>query len=640
MSPSNDLRVEPWLGQLLAHSPVVLYARPALGERARFTWISDNIMPLFGYTSAECLAPSWWHDRLHPEDRGSVLAQWAALPHDGRLVTEYRFRRRDGQYRWLRDAVQRAPETDRQPAICVGAWSDITEREPVDQALRQAEAQYRGMVEESLQGIVVQQDGRIQYANPACLRLFGYDAVAEVIGQPWERFVAAEDLPDLRARGKACARGEPVHLHPGWQGVRKDGTRLWLESAANACSWHGRPAILSFLMDITQRKRLEEQFLQAQKMEAIGQLAGGVAHDFNNLLTVINGYSELLLRSMAPEDANRTLVDELRQAGERAASLTRQLLLLSRKQVVVPRVLDLNTVVRDLQKLLQRMIGEDIELATALNATRPVLAHSGQLDQILLNLAVNARDALPQGGKVIIETQDIDLDAGYTRLHPAVAPGPYVLLAMSDSGCGMTPEVQAHIFEPFFTTKDASKGTGLGLATVYGIVRQFGGHIAVYSEPGHGTTFKIYLPWARDEAQQRSNPAELPAVAPGHETVLLVEDEYAVRSLVRHVLADGGYSVLEAHDGREALRICARQADPIDLLITDVVMPEMSGQQLAATAIAAHPNLRVLFLSGYTEEAVLRHGVLPEKVHFLQKPFTASALTRKVREVLDEPGKG
>ncbi len=288
-------------------------------------------------------------------------------------------------------------------------------------------------------------------------------------------------------------------MHPGWQAVRRDGTRFWVESVGSPCVWHGGPAVLSFLIDITERKQLEAQLRQSQKMEAIGQLAGGVAHDFNNLLTVINGYSEIVLHSLDVDDPNRGLIDEMRRAGERAASLTRQLLVLSRKQVVASRVLDLNSVVRDLERLLRRMIGEDIDLAIALNATRSVVADPGQLDQVLLNLAVNARDAMPRGGKLTIETQDVDLDTAYTRLHPDLAPGPYVLLAMSDTGCGMTPEVLAHLFEPFFTTKEPHRGTGLGLATVFGIVKQAGGHIAVYSEPNQGAAFKIYLPWARDE---------------------------------------------------------------------------------------------------------------------------------------------
>jgi PAS domain S-box-containing protein len=636
MGTKNIPHLEAWLEQLVAHSPVVLYCLPLRGDRTQLSWISANVSARFGYAPDDCLAPRWWHDRIHPDDR-AVLGQWAALRFSERVVCEYRFRMADDSYRWIRDDMQRIPDADDEPPMCVGTLSDINERKHAELALELSEAQYRAVVEESVQGIVVQQAGRIRYANHACLRIFGYRNLDEVAGQPWDDFVLPEDVPLLRSRIDACTRGEAVPPHSGWQGIRRDGSRVWLESIGSVFLWQGRPAIVSFLTDITERKRLEAQFHQAQKMEAVGHLAGGVAHDFNNLLTVINGYGEILLQTLDAWDPNRKLIDEMRRAGERAASLTRQLLVLSRRQTVVHRVLNPNCVVQDLENLLRRMIGEDIDLAIALRATRRVLADPGQLDQILLNLAVNARDAMPQGGKLTIETQDVDLDAAYTRLRPDVAPGPYVLVAMTDSGCGMTPEVQAHIFEPFFTTKDPHRGTGLGLATVYGIVKQSGGHIGVHSEPNKGTTIKIFMPQAREESRSGTFPIGAIQLERGHETVLVVEDEEAVRTLVRHVLEGSGYHVLEANDGREALRICTSAPGPIDLLVTDVVMPEMGGQQLAEAAVGFCPGLRVLYLSGYTDEAIMRHGVLHERVNFMQKPFTASALTRKVREVLDTP---
>jgi PAS domain S-box-containing protein len=636
MPTENALRSETRLAALLAHSPVVLYTLPLSRGRSQLTWVSGSCRPVLGYTADECLTANWWSERLHPDDRADVLARWPNLLREGRLACRYRFRRRDGSYRWLHDEMRLVAESAGPATECIGSWSDVTAAGEAEDLLRQTERQYRGIAEETLQGIAVQQGWRVQYVNPAFLRMFGYARPEEVLGRTWEAFVTPEEVPALRARLEACARGEFVSLHPGWQGLRRDGTRLWVESVCSQFTWHGRPAVLSFLIDITERKRLEEQFRQAQKMEAIGQLAGGVAHDFNNLLTVINGYSELLLGNLPGSDPNRRLVDEMKRAGERAASLTRQLLVFSRKQIVVNGVLDLNTQVRDLEKLLRRMIGEDIDLATRLHATRPVLADAGRLDQILLNLAVNARDAMPQGGKLTIETHDVELDESYTRLRPSVPPGRYVLLAMSDTGCGMSPDVQSHLFEPFFTTKGPGKGTGLGLATVYGIVKQSGGHIHFYSEPDKGATFKIYLPPAEAETPRRPTFPGPSAAPRGTETVLVVEDEDAVRLLVYHVLEDSGYRVLEANAGREALRICVDAEEPIHLLITDVVMPEMGGQQLAKTARGIHRHLRVLYLSGYPDDAVTRHGVLHEKVHFLQKPFTASVLRFKVREVLDE----
>jgi CheY-like chemotaxis protein len=371
-------------------------------------------------------------------------------------------------------------------------------------------------------------------------------------------------------------------------------------------------------------------------MEAIGRLAGGVAHDFNNLLTIINGYSDLLLGRLSPDDPSRNLVSEIYRAGERSAGLTRQLLAFSRKQVLAPRTLDLNAVVADTTSLLQRVIGEDVRLAAAPGrGLWPVRADVGQIEQVLVNLAVNARDAMPAGGKLTIETRNVELDEEYAASHADARPGPYVLLAVSDTGHGMTPEVKARIFEPFFTTKEVGKGTGLGLATVYGIVKQSGGHVGVYSEIGLGTTFKVYLPRTEPDGGIVRGQSQLLAPPPGTETVLVVEDDASVRALTRHVLWQAGYTVLEAADGDEALRVGAGHAGPIHLVVTDVVMPGRAGREVAEKLAERHPTVRVLFVSGYTDDAVVRHGVLHERMNFLQKPFTPAGLARKVREVLD-----
>ncbi len=387
--------------------------------------------------------------------------------------------------------------------------------------------------------------------------------------------------------------------------------------------------------DVTERHTLESQFRQAQKMEAVGRLAGGVAHDFNNVLTAINGYSDLLLEDLDHDDPKRQDVEEIRAAAQRAAALTRQLLAFSRKQVLQSRVLDLNTVVRTLDKMLQRLIGEDVKLEVSLAADlEAVRADPGQIEQVILNLAVNSRDAMPNGGRLTIETASVDLDEAYARDHAGVSPGRYVMLAVSDTGVGMDAETQSHIFEPFYTTKEQGKGTGLGLSTVYGIVKQSGVYVWVSSKPGRGTTFNIYLPRV-DEPVETQEPPPLSPSLFGRETVLLAEDDASVRQVVSEVLMQKGYDVLRTPDGRTALEMARAQEGEIQLLITDMVMPGMTGRELADALKAERPGLRVLYMSGYTGDAVVRHGVLEEGMPYLQKPFTPGALAFKVREVLD-----
>lgn len=380
----------------------------------------------------------------------------------------------------------------------------------------------------------------------------------------------------------------------------------------------------------------EEKLRQAQKMEAIGRLAGGVAHDFNNLLTVINGYSDLLLSSLAADDPHRGFIEEIKTAGDRAYDLTRQLLAFSRKQILIPQIVNLNDVVAGTEKMLGRLIGEDIELVTKLEPSlQLVKVDPSQIDQVIMNLAVNSRDAMPKGGKLTIETGNVELDAHYVQPYEDLKPGPYVLMALSDTGCGMTDEVKTRLFEPFFTTKEKGKGTGLGLATVHGIVRQSGGHIAVYSEAGHGTTFKMYLP-VTTETPSLAGAVDNAVPAKGTETVLLTEDEAGVRRLARRTLEDFGYTVLEAGDGWDALKVSAEHRGPIHLLVTDTIMPNMGGCELAKRMVQAHPKLKVLYTSGYTDEAIIRHGVLTSGLPFLQKPFTPQTLARKVHEVLHQ----
>ena len=440
-----------------------------------------------------------------------------------------------------------------------------------------------------------------------------------------------------RAVGEAVARCGDVRMDSRipWP----DESVHWIATAAHAfCDGAGRPVrLFGVAMDITDRKRLEEQYLQAQKLESVGRLAGGIAHDFNNLLTILLGNADLTRQTLGPGHAADPYLLEMLDAAERASALTRQLLAFSRRQVLDPRVIDLNSLLQESADFLHRLLGEDIDLAvrTAPAATL-VRVDPGSVSQVVLNLAVNARDAMPQGGRLVIETDGIDLDAAYASDHFGVTPGAYVRLTVSDTGIGMTPEVRAHVFEPFFTTKEEGKGTGLGLSVVHGIVKDCGGRVEVYSEPGMGTTFKIYLPAV--EVEPAGPPAaEVPAPGRGAETVLLVEDDAGVRRLAERILTQHGYRVLSAANGEEALQLADARPGEVELVLTDLVMPGMNGRELAQVLRRRLPAVRVLFTSGYTSDAMLRAGVLESEEAFLTKPYTPPLLLRKVREVLDRP---
>ncbi|HSG82195.1 MAG TPA: PAS domain S-box protein [Gemmatimonadota bacterium] len=420
--------------------------------------------------------------------------------------------------------------------------------------------------------------------------------------------------------------------------VGRDGTRTPYLFTGKLITLDGKRCIVGTGIDLVERRQLELQLHQSQKMEAIGQLAGGVAHDFNNVLTVILSNAELLLRGLGPEDPRRAELSDIREAAQRAASLTRQLLAFSRKQVLKPRVLNLNDVVSSIEKMLGRLIGEDIELVTMLDSELwSIEADPGQIEQIIMNLAVNARDAMPEGGRLSIETGNLEIDERFARAHYPITPGHYAMLVVCDTGEGMDAETRSRIFEPFFTTKQMGKGTGLGLSTVYGIVKQSGGFIWAYSEPGLGTTFKIYFPQVVQAAAAFERREGVSALEHAAETVLLVEDEASVRSLARRILREEGYVVLEAQSAVEALKVSLAHAGPIQLLLTDLVMPELNGRDLAEKLAARREDMRILFMSGYTDHAVFRDGDKQLDDNFLQKPFTPESLVRKVREVLDAP---
>ncbi len=523
--------------------------------------------------------------------------------------------------------------------ILASAAASALEAVSLLEQVRAAEQRYRRLAENAAD-IVFRYELHPQqcfaYVNPVVTAITGYSP-EEHYADPDLAFkiVHPEDRPLL----ETMRRGEfPSGSTATLRWVHKKGTVIWIEQRIVLVhDQTGRlVAIEGIARDITERKHLEEQLRQSQKMEAIGQLAGGVAHDFNNLLTAILGYSDLLLSQLNPSDSLCTDVEEIKKAGERASSLTKQLLAFSRKQILQPRVLELNETVTDTDKMLQRLIGEDIELIISLDpALGRVKADPGQIEQILLNLVVNARDAMPEGGKLTIETANVDLDQAYARDHVAVQAGPYVMLAVSDTGCGMSPEVQAQIFEPFFTTKELGKGTGLGLSTVYGIVKQSGGNIWVYSELGRGTSFKIYLPRVDEEVTTIERALPGSKKTQGSETIILVEDETTIRSLMRTILQGRGYTVLEACHGPEALQISQSHRGPIDLMVADVVMPQMSVREFTQRMAELRPETKVLFASGYSDDAIVRHGVLEEGVNFIQKPFSVAGLTKKVREVLD-----
>ncbi len=496
--------------------PTVLFTMSVDGETVRPTWLSENVRDLSGYSTEDITGPGWWREQIHPDD---LAGSDEKFPHElfvrGRTTIKYRFRCRDGAYRWFRSEMRLLRDDVGQPCEIVGSTSDITEN-----------------------------------------------------------------------------------------------------------------------------KQLEEQFRQAQKMDAIGRLAGGVAHDFNNLLTIICGYGDLVQEQLGDEHPMSELVTEITRAGERAAGLTRQLLTFSRKQVLAPVVLDFNALLANMEKMLRRLIGENVEL---LVRARPglcrVTADPGQMEQVVMNLVINARDAMPHGGKLTIELANIELDEEHVRKHTAARLGTHIVLSIRDTGCGMDQATQARIFEPFFTTKGPDKGTGLGLATVYGIVTQSGGHIDVESAPNCGTTFKIYIPANRHEhstGRTKSGRAKPPR---GTETVLLVEDEDSLRRFARLALEKNGYTVLEASQAADALRLCKQHPNPIHLLLTDVVMPGLSGRELAERLLQQRSKLKVLYMSGYTDDEIVRHGVLYFDTPFLQKPFTAATLTQKVREVLNPSNK-
>jgi len=552
---------------------------------------------------------------------------------------EYQAYRRDGNKIWLSENARAVRDANGNILYYEGTVEDITAYRQAEEQLRHQEAEHRRLIE-NMPEVVWKADeqGKAFFISEKIKNAFGY--TPEEIRHEGEHLWFGRMHPDDRERVREAYSKlfrENLPFNVEYRIQHRDGRWMWWhDRAVGTKGNHGERYAEGLLSDITERKQMEQQLRQTQKMEAIGQLAGGVAHDFNNLLTVIRGHTDLLIDHIGQTDALRRNVEQIQKSADRAASLTRQLLAFSRKQVLQPKVLDLNAVVAEMGKMLPRLIGENISLIiAAAPSLGTVKADPGQIEQVILNLAVNARDAMVQGGRLTIETANVDLDEAYARQHITARPGRHVMLAVSDTGCGMDPETQSHIFEPFFTTKELGRGTGIGLATVYGIVKQTGGWIWVYSEVGKGTTFKIHLPRV-DEADEVVGESKAPVgVRRGSETVLVVEDNDSLRQLTCEFLVGAGYAVLAAQDGAEAIRIAGGHSGEIHLLLTDIVMPGINGHELAQRLASLRPDTKVLYASGYAGVAVLQQGVLEEGSSFLPKPFSRDALAQKVREVLE-----
>ncbi len=592
-------------------------------------YVSPGVTRLLGFAPEELTGQPILD--MHPDDLEAVADTFRrVLASPGTSLT-WQGRRRTAHGGWrLVEAVSVSRLDEPAVGAVVSNLRDRTEYETAREAMRESEAQYRAVFDGALDAMIVTDDeGRFLEANPAACELWGLPRQELVqrkiveFAEPGFRF--EQVIEAIRKTGRFRA------THPIF---RPDGTVREVEASTTGGIRPGRH--FTSLRDLTGHKRMEDQLRMSQKMEAVGRLAGGIAHDFNNLLAVITGYGDLLQRELGPQDPRLRRVEQVRKAADRAAALVRQLLAFSRRQVLQPRVLSLADVVEELVPMLGRLIGEDIELVTSKAPdVAQVKADAGQIEQVIMNLVVNARDAMPGGGKLLIATRNVELDQGWAAAHAGGRPGAYVVLSVNDTGSGMDAETLKHVFEPFFTTKGPGKGTGLGLATVYGIVKQSDGHVWVYSEPGIGTTVKVYLPRVDLGVEPALSPRPEAPLSKGSETVLVAEDEESLGEMIREILEDLGYDVLAGGVGKAALEVARGHAAPIHLLLTDVVMPGLSGRELAARLREVHPETRVLYMSGYSDEAIAHHGVLDPGVPFLEKPFGPDALTRKVREVLD-----
>jgi two-component system, cell cycle sensor histidine kinase and response regulator CckA len=639
--------------QLVEDVPAISYVAEA-GVMGRFFYLSPQVTKILGYAAEDCVNDPWfWWNHLNPKDHGVAQLEDSWEEHRPVLM-EYRMRRQDGREVWIRDeALIYRDETGKR--LIRGLMIDITEQKLAQEALRDSEERYRTFVERSSEGIfrmeynppvpcdlpvkeqirLAHERGCMAECNDAMAKMYGRNSAKELMGRRLSEFLVLHDPLTQQFMERFVEAGYRITDQESREldahGRKKIFRNTMIGMVVDGCwvrTW-------GITRDVTERMHLEDQLRNAQQLEAIGRLAGGVAHDFNNILSIIMGHGELLLATGGADEEARSGLLQIRRASLRAASLTQQLLAFSRKQVLQPRVLDLNEAVTEVQKMLSRVIGEDIELAGRLDPSlKAVKVDPGQVEQVLMNLAVNARDAMPQGGKLTMDTSNVEIGAEHER-GIDLPRGSYVLLKVSDTGEGIAPANLPHIFEPFFTTKPMSKGTGLGLATVYGIVKQSGGSIQVESEPGKGSVFSIYLPAAEGVAPQESERHGEDQATGGTETILIAEDEPDLRALTRIFLEGYGYKVLAASNAQEALALADKYAEGIDLLLTDVIMPGMSGSQLADKILQKRPKTRIVYMTGYTEDMVVQHRVLEPGVQLLQKPFKKAELALKVRNTLD-----
>ena len=599
---------------------------------------NDSVETVFGHKQNEIYPEiQWWYDHIHPDDRDRVISGIReVLDHGGTSWSDqYRYRRADDSYVNVMDRAYVARDNAGAAIRMIGAMTDISERSRSEAAIR-FQAQLLNAVQQAV--VATDPDGVVIFWNKFAELLYGWTA-EEAVGGTIQELTPSPFLrehgPEILERGAAGGSWTGEFLVQGKSG------KAFPALLTTSPVLDERGTVLGFVtvsIDLTERRNLEEQFRQSQKMDAVGRLAGGIAHDFNNLLTVIRLNTEIIMEGFDPTDPRSEDVKQIRSAAERASGLTRQLLAFSRKQILQPRVLDMNSVVGNVEPMLRRLIGEDVTITSNCSARGYVVADPGQLDQVLVNLVVNARDAMPQGGRITIETKNVELDENYTSEHAPVVAGRYVMLSVADNGVGMNRDTKEHAFDPFFTTKEAGKGTGLGLATVYGIVKQSGGYVWIYSEPGLGTTLKLYFPEVSASAafttsEHRAAPRDTKLAS---ETILLVEDEEAVRGLTSRILEKQGYRVIAAQHGREAMEIASKESGRIDLVLTDVVMPGMNGRGLVERLTGIRPRIKSLYMSGYTDDDIIRRGFIEPSRSFLQKPFTSDNLLQTVRKVLDE----
>lgn len=606
-----------------------------INEKGEMIFQSSAIEKIMGFKPEELTGENAFK-YVHPDDARILMeAIRDVLEEPGKTVTrQMRMMHKDGSWRYIESTGYNLLHEPAIRGIVINS-RDITEQKEIENALMESEAKFRGLVERSLVGVYIIQDGFFPYVNPRLAEIFGYTQ-DEIIGKvPVLDLVAEEDRELVSENIRKRINRETESINYQFRGRKKDGSTFFVEVFGTRTQFRGKPAVIGTLLDITERRRFQEQLFQAQKLEAVGRLAGGIAHDFNNLLTLIMLHSEMILKQSGEKDFVETSIREIYESAVRASKLTSQLLSFARRQIIEPVVFNVNAFIKGITNMLKSLTGEHIKVNVFLeDNVSAIKVDPAQFEHSIINLVLNARDAMPRGGELTIETKNVGLDAEYCRTHPEVVPGEYVMLAISDTGIGMDEETKAKIFEPFFTTKKDGKGTGLGLASVYGFVKQSGGHIWVYSEINKGTTFKIYLPAYKEKGEEIKITKEKPEGLHGTETILFAEDEPSIRALLCKILSSYGYRVMEAKDGIDALERAEKFGGKIDLLLTDLVMPGMGGKELYERLKNVRPDIKVLFISGYTDNVVVHNFVVDKNCNFLQKPFKPEVLLKKIREIL------